>query len=120
MTQQMLYPQEVEVFYLIPAIRKELAFQLKDQGKEQRQIAELLGITEAAISQYFSKKRAAEIKFGSEILKEIRLSSGRIKNKYDSIKEVQRILKIINKTREICRIHKKFSDVEKNCDICFK
>lgn len=116
----MLYPQEVEVFYLIPAIRKEIAVQLKVQGKEQKQIAELLGITESAISQYFSNKRATEIKFASEILKEIKLSSVKIKNKSDSIQEVQRILKIINKTREICRIHKKFSDVEKNCDICFK
>ncbi|HIH66091.1 MAG TPA: transcriptional regulator, partial [Nanoarchaeota archaeon] len=55
---KLLHPQELEVFYFIPAIRKELSVQMKKKGKGQREIANLLGITEAAVSQYISSKRA--------------------------------------------------------------
>ena len=46
------------VWYLLPLIRKEFAKSLiKDHGLTQRKAAEKLGITEAAVSQYVSKKR---------------------------------------------------------------
>jgi len=46
------------VWYILPLIRKEFAKSLiKDRGLTQRKAAEKLGITEAAVSQYVSKKR---------------------------------------------------------------
>jgi len=48
---------EETVWYLLPLIRKEFAKSLiKDHGLTQRKAAEKLGITEAAVSQYVSKK----------------------------------------------------------------
>jgi hypothetical protein len=45
-------PQEIEVWYIIPAIRKELAKRLVQHHEvAQKDVAELLGVTEAAISQ---------------------------------------------------------------------
>ena len=44
---QHIMPQEIEVWYLIPALRKELArIFIKDYGLAQKKAAELLGISE--------------------------------------------------------------------------
>ena len=44
-------PQEIEVWYLIPAIRAELAKELLKEGINQTKIASILNITNAAVSQ---------------------------------------------------------------------
>ena len=59
----MITPQELEVWYILPAIRRELTISLKEEGLKQRQVAEILGVTEAAVSQYIKSKRAKAIKF---------------------------------------------------------
>ena len=57
-------PQEIEVWYLIPALRREFTrIFIKDYGLTQKQTADILGITEAAISQYLRLKIANQIKF---------------------------------------------------------
>lgn len=115
-----LYPQEIEVFYLIPTIRRELAVQFKKQQIRQRKIAELLGVTEAAISQYINKKRASEVELGNEVRKEIEKAAGKISNPIEAIGEVQRILQYIKKTRLICKYHHKFmKGIPKDCSVCF-
>lgn len=53
-----MQPCESAVKYKVPAIKAELARKLKKEGKSQKEIAKLLGVTEAAISQYLSGKRA--------------------------------------------------------------
>ena len=52
-----LQPQEIEVFYIIPAIRRHIAMYMKLRGLKQNKIAELLHIDKAAVSQYIKKKR---------------------------------------------------------------
>jgi predicted transcriptional regulator len=44
--------------YKVPAIKAKLARELKEKGLSQKEIASLLDVTEAAISQYLSGKRA--------------------------------------------------------------
>ena len=50
--------QELEVWYILPAIRKAFAIEMIRQGIPQKRIAVLLGVTSAAISQYKNDKRA--------------------------------------------------------------
>jgi len=65
-------PQEIEVWYVIPALRRELAKALTLKHKlSQKEAAELLGISEAAVSQYIKEKRAKQIKFTRQDKKEI-------------------------------------------------
>ena len=66
-----LMPQEIEVWYLLPALRREIALELINKYKfSQREISEILGITESAVSQYLKSKRANELKFSnSELIK---------------------------------------------------
>ncbi len=72
---------EENVWYLLPLIRKEFAKSLiKDHGLTQRKAAEKLGITEAAVSQYVSKKRGDLKVTDAEIKREIKTSTKRIMN----------------------------------------
>lgn len=51
-------PCEIATWYILPVIRKELAILLvKNHGMSQKKTASLLGVTDAAVSQYLSKKR---------------------------------------------------------------
>ena len=48
---------EIVVWYVIPTIRSELAKELLNLGMKQKEISELLDITQPAVSQYISDKR---------------------------------------------------------------
>ena len=50
-------PCEHAMWYVLPQIRAELARELVRSGMSQREAAEKLGITPAAVSQYLHKKR---------------------------------------------------------------
>ena len=68
-------PQEVEVWYLIPSLRKEFTrIFIKEHKMNQKEAAKVLGVTESAVSQYLKSKRANEIKFSKEEIKEIKKS----------------------------------------------
>lgn len=117
----MIQPQELEVWYILPAIRRDLAVCLKQEGLLQRQVAKLLGVTEAAISQYLKSKRAKKIQFDGNIKKEIKKSVKKIKNnKACATAEIQRICNLIKKKGILCAIHKKYENVCKMCKICLK
>jgi len=90
----MKIPCEEAVWYILPIIRKEFTKSLiKDHGLTQRKAAEKLGITEAAISQYISKKRG-DLKISNPtIQKEIKVSTKRIANGNAEIMKI-----------EICRV----------------
>ena len=44
MVNRVLQPQELEVFYVIPALRREFSLRLKESGKSQKDIAKVLGV----------------------------------------------------------------------------
>jgi predicted transcriptional regulator len=70
---------EDSVWYVLPLIRKEFARSLiEDHRCTQRKAAEKLGITEAAVSQYISKKRGDIILPDKTIHQEIKASTARI------------------------------------------
>ena len=116
---QIVQPQEVEVFYILPAIRSRMASAMKKQGMKQKDIAELLCVQESTVSQYLNSKRAAEVKFNSAIDKEIADAVKRIKTKEDLIRETQLALDMVRKENILCQIHKEVADVKENCDVCF-
>ena len=59
-------PQEIEVWYIIPALRREFASILKEKGFPQKQIAEKLKLTESAVSQYLKLKRAKDLEVAAK------------------------------------------------------
>ncbi|HLD15930.1 MAG TPA: helix-turn-helix domain-containing protein [Candidatus Nanoarchaeia archaeon] len=119
MSNQMLQPQEVEVFYIIPAIRSYIARFMKKQGRSQKEIARLLGVRESTVSQYMTEKRAT-LHFNEEIKERIKEVSGRITNNLEAITAIQILLKEIERSKAICEIHMKLSkDVPEGCSACF-
>ena len=111
-------PQEIEVWYIIPAIRKELAGILTKKYKLTfEKTGEILGISKAAVSQYLNKKRAGKVKFPAEMKKEIEKSAEKIiKNNNIAVKEIMGILALTKKCGCECKICKKYNrGVIKQC-----
>ena len=121
-------PQEIELWYVIPAIRKALVTELKKHNMKQKDIAPLLGITEAAVSQYMRDKRASCCyeAFQKQPLKQEIEKSAEIILKQESpdpavaIREITRLCNIIKESKVICDIHRKQNPNLKTCDVCFK
>lgn len=99
-------PQEIEVLYILPAIRRELSKELiRTHGVTYEKTGKLLGITKAAVSQYLSNKRAAKIKLHPKALIRIQKSARLIiKNKTDTARELQDILNFIRRKKYHCEV----------------
>jgi uncharacterized protein len=113
-----LLPQEIEVWYIIPAVRKELAKQLtKKHGLSFEKAGAILGISKAAVSQYLSNKRANKIKLNPGIKNEIAKSAKIInENPKMALIELQKILKIMKERKCSCDVCKKYNkDVLSYC-----
>jgi predicted transcriptional regulator len=119
MVNRLLQPQEIEVFYILPAIRRDLAKCMKNDGKSQKEIAKLLGITEPAVSQYMSSKRASKLKFNDELSKEISKSSKLIKDETSLFTEIQRLLSVSRDHKVICQVHHVLGQAPTGCKACY-
>lgn len=104
-------PQEIEVWYIIPALRREYARVLvKKYGLSMQDAGEILGVSKAAVSQYLSKKRAGCFKIPAKIKKEIEKSAGiLVKNENLAISEIMRILREIKKIKCGCKLCQKYN-----------
>ncbi len=106
-----LLPQEIEVWYIIPTIRKELAKLLVKKHKlSYEKAGNILGVSKAAVSQYLSNKRANKIKLSSEIKKEVIKSAKILSNdNREALHEIQKILRIMKINKSSCDVCKKYN-----------
>ena len=111
-----MQPQEIEVFYIIPTLRRYLAMYMKLQGLKQNKIAELLHIEKSAVSQYIKKKRGSKVEFSEGVLNEIAKSVSKIKDEFSLLGEIQRLLRVIRNSGDLCRIHKDISKIPEECE----
>ncbi len=117
-------PQEIEVRYILPAIRRELARIFIEEHKlNQKEAAKMLGLTEAAISQYQHFKRAKEVVFSNDVIDEISASAKKIiaekASKQRLIAEMYRISGLTKVRHILCDIHRAQSKELDNCNVCF-
>jgi predicted transcriptional regulator len=119
-------PQEIELWYVIPAIRKALVLELKRHSIRQKDIAAMLGLTGSAVSQYIKAKRASfccEAFEHPPLDSEIKASVKRLLADRDSAtasKEINRICKIIREKKIICDIHRKHNPKACDCKTCYE
>ncbi|MBI2671052.1 helix-turn-helix domain-containing protein [Candidatus Woesearchaeota archaeon] len=114
-------PQEIEVWYIIPYLRAEIAKDLISKNIPQRKVAQILGVTESAISQYVNNKRANRIDLNSELRSDIGRAAERLTKNSNIITEMQQICNKIRKTEILCRIHKQYNkNLPKDCRICIE
>ena len=122
---KLVQPQEVIVWYILPAIRRVLTNTLiNEYHMPQTRIAKRFNLTEPAISQYKDKEgkkntRGKQVEFGQEVITEISESARRIAEEdVYAPKEVQRILKFIENGGYLCKFHKQFGITHSDCKIC--
>jgi len=134
-----MMPQEVEVWYVLPALRRELAKVMKtktvprvgEDGKSkdhkitQKEIAKMLGVTEPAITQYLLKKkgrrsRGDQVVIPERFLSDLENSADLMIAQYEKrssnedmfeimTREINRLIGVIRDDGEMCDIHRKFS-----------
>lgn len=112
---KLIFPQEIEVWYVLPAIRKQLALELIKQGLTQSQVSKLLDCSRASVNQYTKQQRGQEI-LNQKIKSEIRKSSSLIlKNKSAVFQEIMRISQVTKNTGLLCQLHKKLGLAKCSC-----
>ena len=115
----MLTPQEINVWYILPALRRELAVILKKKKIKQKQIARILGVTEPAVSQYLKNKRARAVHFSKKIKREIdKAAENMVQDKTCHRYELQNLINLIKKSGFLCKIHRKHDHVPLCCNVC--
>jgi predicted transcriptional regulator len=116
---QLLHPQEIETYYVIPAIRMYFARFMKEKGKGRKEIAKILQVRESTISHYNTSKRASSIKFSKEIEEMIQKSALKMNTVLDTLRETQKILLELRKNDELCEIHRLHcSHLSEDCQGC--
>jgi predicted transcriptional regulator len=131
-----MMPQEVEVWYVLPAIRRELAKTMKtkvvqrtdedgdlrDHKITQKEIARMLGVTEPAITQYLLRKkgqrsRGDQVVLPNNILREIDKSADIMIKEYEEalMSDTHDIFQVM--TKQINRIIRVMRDLGVMCDI---
>ena len=115
-------PCEMVVWYVIPAIRSELAKDLLKLGMKQKTISELMDITQPAVSQYLTDKRGSGIEFNDDVKQMIQdfaddLNEGTA-TKADIISRTCYICKRIKTEDILCQIHREHGHVTADCKAC--
>lgn len=115
-------PCEIVVWYVIPTIRSELAKELLNLGMKQKEISELLDITQPAVSQYISDKRGHGLKFNDETQNLIReFAKGLVEEKYNQRDIIPHVCEICRKVKTdeiLCQLHKEKGKMPTDCDAC--
>lgn len=106
-----LLPQEVEVWYIIPTIRKYLAIELvKNHDLTLEKTGKIIGVSKAAVSQYINKKRAEKLKINKDMLNEIKKSAEKIAEKNEiGLSEILRLVRVAKEKGIACEACKKFN-----------
>ena len=95
----------------LPVIRKGIAeSMINDFGLSQKETAEKLGVTPAAVCQYVSKKRGRIDISDQIVLKEMKLSAKNIIDNGDG--------SVISETCRICKILRASGDFDLFCPSC--
>ena len=88
----------------------------------QKHVASVMGLTEAAVSQYLHSKRAKGVVFTKAVLEEIKKSAKEIaKNEKLLMQEMMRLTNLTGVKHVMCDVHKKHdAKLPESCDICFE
>ncbi len=90
--------------------------ELSSLGLPQKDIARMLGITEAAVSHYMNAKRAAKINFdGSFRIKLKTICNKVVSRKMSAYDAIQILSKQFKRSGALCHIHKQLEAIPAGC-----
>ena len=122
MTPKLIFPQEIEVWYVLPLIRRKIALKMVEKGLQQKEVAKIMGITPAAVCQYKTEKRAKEDFFDGDMNKEWEVAVKNIIKNNNAVAE--EIIKLNNSATSkgiVCKIYKEkcaLKGMEGDCIYC--
>ena len=117
---KLIFPQEIEVWYILPAIRKKIALKLIEKGLVQKDVAKMMGITPAAVSQYKKQKRAKVEIFDKEMEKELEISVKKILKDNNNLgDEIIRLNNLLKKKGIVCKIYKNICALKNSKACCY-
>lgn len=104
---------------VLPAIRAELSRVLIfEHGCTQQDVAEILELSRAAVSQYVSEKRGADVDFSKDTQEEIRnFAAVLLANDFSSQEKVQGMCSVCKFVQKSGWLYKNAPGVE-SCSIC--
>ncbi len=122
----MLQPYELVVRKILPTLRARLAQSLlEDYSLKQVEVAERLGITQAAVSHYHTHTRGADMAV-LEMFPEIEdFVQDLARDIVDGMPREQQVARLNNicwqlmYTQRFCDYHRKIADLE-NCNVCYE
>ncbi len=118
-TEKFIFPQELEVWYLLPAIRKKLALALVKEGMAQKEVAKIMGISAATISHYKKDKRVKKDIIGDLLDKELKRSvTNIIKDNSVIFSEIMKLIQVVKKKELVCKIYKNQKDLLDKLPCC--
>ncbi|MFW9813701.1 MAG: transcriptional regulator [Candidatus Thorarchaeota archaeon] len=120
-------PCESIVSAVLPAIRSLIARELiENHSMTQTQVAEILGTTQSAVSQYQKQKRGDQLTDALGSLPEVKeaienlivkiTSKDRLEK--ESVKTICSICMSLRTDGTICAIHHTHSEGQEDCDVC--
>ena len=101
-----------------------IAKELVTRGLTQKDVAEKLGVTQAAVSQYIGQKRGSKNKSVESIREEISALADKILDPEvggDVIS--QNVCQICMKSKSsglLCELHREVAEVDDDCNVCVK
>ena len=115
-------PCEIVVWYVIPAIRSELAKELLNLGMKQKDVSQLMDITQPAVSQYITDKRGSGIKLADDVRKMIKDFAGELAQgeatKADLISRTCSICQNVKTADVLEQLNIDKSELGENCQTC--
>lgn len=119
-------PCELLVRTVLPTIRASIAKELIEKhGVRQKEAAEILGITTAAVSQYLSQKRATKrdldvfkSKKFDELVMEAAATIASEPGEIETMKAICRCCMRVRSRKLLCSLHREIAPQLRNCDFC--
>ncbi|MFX1512880.1 MAG: hypothetical protein ACFFCQ_09865 [Promethearchaeota archaeon] len=88
----------MEKWILTPSVRREITLELIRRGRTQREISQILKVTEAAISQYKNAKRGKAYQFSDTEMSWIQDTATKIDREPSSA--LQEVTKVVDKIQQ--------------------
>lgn len=122
------FPSEIVVERFLPTVRAELAIELDDRGLTQQKIADHLGVSQAAVSQYVSGNTAVEDRFAEDDRLQATvetIADGFAEGAMDGYEALGELLALIREFEDrgpICAVHEEEMPALEGigCDLCVR
>lgn len=124
----LVFPEEIVVERFLPTARAMLAVELDDRGLTQQEIADHLGVTQAAVSQYLRGDAAVDERFGEdermqETVETVAdgFASGTMGG-YEALAELLALVREFEDRGPICAVHEEEMPALQGlgCDLCVR